>query len=66
VNFEHFYFQPISDRQNFEKFSEKIDQNKPPKNFLSHGYFHLFLIMSFPVNAKYRVAAYTTKSKNRM
>ena len=34
-----FIFWPISDRQNFENFSEKIDQNKPPEIFLSNGGF---------------------------
>jgi hypothetical protein len=61
-----FIFQPISDRQNFSNFSEKINLNESLKNFLSNGFFHLFLIMSFPVNAKYRVAVYSTKSKNRL
>jgi hypothetical protein len=55
-------FQPISDQQNFENFFEKINLNKSLKNFLSNGDFHLFPIMSFPLNAKYRVAVYTTKS----
>jgi hypothetical protein len=50
-----FIFQPISDQQNFENFSEINNLNESSKNFLSD-----------PVNAKYRVAVYTTKSWNRL
>jgi hypothetical protein len=60
-----FIFQPISDKQNFENFSEKINLNEFSKSFLPNGHFYLFLTMSFPVNAIYRVAVYTTKSWHR-
>ena len=47
-----------------KKISEKINSNEFSKNFQSNAHFYLFLIMSFPVNAKYRVCVNTTKSWN--